>query len=139
MSSFVRGEATGLDTAAKGVMLAAGDRLTYDRLVVATGSQMRRPPVPGAEAAFSVDTQADAIAFDKRLGEIVRDVAQPTIAVVGAAPNRATYCALRLRAHDDDQSVVGGADLVPGLIALLGATLDAGDGPTDRPDDEEEA
>ena len=39
----------------------------------------------------------------------------------------ATYCALRLRAHDDDQSVVGGADLVPGLITLLGATLDDDD------------
>ena len=36
----------------------------------------------------------------------------------------ATYCALRLRAHDDDQSVVGGADLVPGLLALLRATLE---------------
>jgi NADH:ubiquinone reductase (H+-translocating) len=81
---FVRGEAIGLDAAAKIVTLAAGDRLAYDRLVVATGSRMRRPPVPGAETAFSVDTQADAIAFDRRLGEIVRDVAKPTIAVVGA-------------------------------------------------------
>jgi hypothetical protein len=26
--------------------------------------------------------------------------------------------------HDDDQSVVGGSDLVPELIALLGATLE---------------
>src|SRR5712672_839623 len=52
---FVRGEAIGLDTAAKAVTLAAGDRLahdrldhdrlTYDRLVVATGSRIRRPPV----------------------------------------------------------------------------------------------
>jgi NADH dehydrogenase len=82
--SFVRGEAIRLDTAAKTVTLAAGDRLAYDRLVVATGSRMRRPPVPGAEAAFSVDTQAEAIAFDRRLGEIARDVAEPTIAVVGA-------------------------------------------------------
>jgi NADH dehydrogenase len=82
--SFVRGEAIRLDTAAKAVTLAAGDRLAYDRLVVATGSRMRRPPVPGAEAAFSVDTQAEAIAFDQRLREIVRDVAEPTIAVVGA-------------------------------------------------------
>ena len=46
---FVRGQATQLDTAAKTVTLAAGDRLPYDRLVVATGSRMRRPPVPGAE------------------------------------------------------------------------------------------
>jgi hypothetical protein len=44
--------------------------------------------------------------------------------VVGVTRAGATYCALRLRAHDDDQSVVGGADLVPELIALLGATLE---------------
>jgi len=82
--SFVRGEASRLDTAAKTVTLAAGDRLAYDRLVVATGSRMRRPPVPGAETALSVDTQVEAIAFDRRLGEIARDIAEPTIAVVGA-------------------------------------------------------
>jgi hypothetical protein len=44
--------------------------------------------------------------------------------VVGVTRAGASYCALRLRAHDDDQSVVGGADLVPELIALLGATLE---------------
>src|SRR5258708_33525794 len=44
--SFVRGEAIRLDTAAQGVTLAAGDRLAYDRLVVATGSRMRRRPGP---------------------------------------------------------------------------------------------
>src|SRR5215510_12285589 len=81
--SFVRGAAIGLDTAAKTVTLATGDRLAYDRLVVATGSRMRRPPVPGAETAFSVDTQAEAIAFDRRLDEIARNVAEPNIAVVG--------------------------------------------------------
>ena len=41
----------------------------------------------------------------------------------GVMRSGATYCALRLRAHDDDRSVVGGADLVPGLVSLLGATL----------------
>ena len=44
--------------------------------------------------------------------------------VVGVTRAGSSYCALRLRAHDDDQSVVGGADLVPELIALLGATLE---------------
>ncbi len=39
--------------------------------------------------------------------------------VAGATRAGSTYCALRLRAHDDDQSVVGGADLVPGLLELL--------------------
>lgn len=45
--------------------------------------------------------------------------------VAGVTRHGATYCALRLRSHDDDQSVVGGTDLVPELIALLGDTLDA--------------
>jgi hypothetical protein len=44
--------------------------------------------------------------------------------VAGATRAGATYCALRLRAHDDDQSVVGGADLVPVLLQLLVATLE---------------
>ena len=44
--------------------------------------------------------------------------------VVGVTRAGSSYCALRLRAHDDDHSVVGGADLVPELIALLGATLE---------------
>jgi hypothetical protein len=43
--------------------------------------------------------------------------------VAGATRAGATYCALRMRAHDDDQSVVGGADLVPELLELLRATL----------------
>ena len=44
--------------------------------------------------------------------------------VAGVTRAGATYCALRLRAHDDDQSVVGGVDLVPQLLQLLGATLE---------------
>ncbi|WP_201931649.1 PPA1309 family protein [Nocardioides donggukensis] len=44
--------------------------------------------------------------------------------VAGVTRAGATYCALRLRAHDDDQSVVGGTDLVPELLELLGNTLD---------------
>src|SRR5690242_6355339 len=81
---FVRGEAIVLDTAARTVTLVSGDRLRYDRLVIATGSRMSRPAVPGAEQAYSVDTQAEAIAFDRRLIEIARDIDEPRIAVVGA-------------------------------------------------------
>ncbi len=44
--------------------------------------------------------------------------------VAGATRAGATYCALRLRAHDDDQSVVDGTELVPGLLDLLRSTLE---------------
>jgi hypothetical protein len=53
--------------------------------------------------------------------------------VAGATRGGSTYCALRLRAHDDDQSVVAGIDLVPALLQLLVATLDE----TDDPEHEE--
>ena len=49
-----------------------------------------------------------------------------------ATRDGATYCALRLREHDDPQSVLEGPDLVPALLELLQATLAAG-GSTDAP------
>jgi hypothetical protein len=43
-----------------------------------------------------------------------------------AAANRegATHCAIRLKSHDDDQSVVESPDLVPALLELLLGTLE---------------
>jgi len=130
--SFVRGEATRLDTAAKTVTLATGDRLAYDRLVVATGSRMRRPPVPGAEAAFSVDTQAEAMAFDRRLGEITRDVAEPTIAVVGAG-----FTGIELVLELRDRLLAHGADGAERLRIVLidrAETIGPELGPGPRPE-----
>ena len=43
--------------------------------------------------------------------------------VAGVTRAGASYCALRLRAHDDEQSVVNGTELVPGLLDLLHETL----------------
>jgi NADH:ubiquinone reductase (H+-translocating) len=111
---FVRGAAVGLDTTARTVTLAAGDTLAYDRLVVATGSRMRRPPVPGAEAAFSVDTQGEAIAFDRALAEIARDVAEPTIAVVGAG-----FAGIELALELRDRLVAHGADAAAERLRIV--------------------
>ena len=44
--------------------------------------------------------------------------------VVGATRGGSTYCALRLRSHDDDLAVLQGRDLVPALLELLQATLE---------------
>jgi hypothetical protein len=43
--------------------------------------------------------------------------------VVGVLRDGSSACALRLRSHDEDHEVITGPDLVPGLIAGLGATL----------------
>jgi NADH:ubiquinone reductase (H+-translocating) len=129
---FMRGAAVVLDTAAKTVTLAEGDHLAYDRLVVATGSRMQRPKVAGAEAAFSVDTQADAIAFDRRLREIARDVAQPTIAVVGAG-----FAGIELALELRDRLVAHGANVAAERLRIV--LIDRADtigpelGPTPRP------
>ena len=44
--------------------------------------------------------------------------------VAGVLRDGATYCALRLRAHDEETSVLTGDDLVPALLALLQETLE---------------
>ncbi|WP_347965534.1 FAD-dependent oxidoreductase [Mesorhizobium sp. CC13] len=103
--AFVPGEAVGLDALARTVKLSGGGRLVFDRLIVATGSRMRRPPVTGADAAFSVDTQAEAVAFDRRLGDLVREVASPTIAVVGAG-----FTGIELALELRDRLVAHGGD-----------------------------
>ncbi|WP_110241799.1 PPA1309 family protein [Nocardioides gilvus] len=61
-------------------------------------------------------TEAAAFARQHPLRQEVRMVA-------GATRTGSTYCALRLKAHDDEQSVVDGTDLVPGLIELVLGTL----------------
>lgn len=66
--------------------------------------------------------EAERFAHEHPLRQEVRIVA-------GATRAGATYCALRLRSHDDDQSVVDGTDLVPGLLELLQGTLN--DDPAD--------
>ncbi|WP_310962413.1 PPA1309 family protein [Nocardioides terrisoli] len=49
--------------------------------------------------------------------------------VAGATRAGGSWCALRLRSHDEPQSVLVGDDLVPGLLELLHATLEPEPGP----------
>ena len=73
---------------------------------------------PGADADLPDDpAAAEAYAAGHPDRQEVRMIAGVTRA--GAA-----FCALRLRSHDDPQSVVSGPDLVPQLLELLRATLE---------------
>ncbi len=74
---------------------------------------------PGVDGEIPQDA-AEAAAFAQNHPD-----RQEVRMVAGATRAGATYCALRLKSHDDDQSVVDGTDLVPGLLQLLLATLDA--------------
>jgi NADH:ubiquinone reductase (H+-translocating) len=69
---YVQGTIETVDTGSRmlDVAPAKGTRetLSYDRLIVASGSQLFRPSIPGlAEHAFSVDQLDDAIALDRHL------------------------------------------------------------------------
>jgi NADH dehydrogenase len=69
---YVQGSAETIDTKTHTVQITtpkgARKTLSYDRLVIATGSRLFRPNIPGlAEHGFSVDSLDDAIALDKHL------------------------------------------------------------------------
>jgi NADH dehydrogenase len=88
---YVQGSAETIDTKLHtvGVVGTNGIRkaLPYDRLVVATGSQLFRPNIPGlAEYGFSVYELEDAIALDRHLhglADLPSSKARDTVVVAG--------------------------------------------------------
>ncbi|MGH3505427.1 MAG: PPA1309 family protein [Nocardioidaceae bacterium] len=73
---------------------------------------------PEAEADVPGDpTLASSFAAEHKDREDVR-------LSVGALRSGEAHCVLRMRSHDDDNSLLHGADVVPGLVAALRETLD---------------
>ncbi|WP_067677676.1 NAD(P)/FAD-dependent oxidoreductase [Nocardia miyunensis] len=82
---------TGIDTDRRTVTGVGSDgrgiQSDYDRLILATGSQLTRPRLPGAELMHDVDTLPAAAALDAhlhRLPEIPSGEGRFTVVVVGA-------------------------------------------------------
>src|SRR4030095_1810750 len=107
--AYVQGSAETIDTKSCMAQIAtakgARKTLTYDRLVVATGSRLFRPNIPGlAEHGVSVDSLDDAIALDKHLHNLVDRPAmngRDTVVVAGGGftgIEAATELPARLRA-----------------------------------------
>jgi NADH dehydrogenase len=121
--AFHEGEVTGLDAGARTVALADGRQLAGRSVVVTTGSRMRRPRFEGAALAHSIDTQAEAVALDRRLAEIARTEAEPRLAVVGAGFT-GIELVLELR---DRLALLGGAALGErARLVLVDAAADPG-------------
>jgi NADH dehydrogenase len=106
---YVQGSAETIDTKSRTVEVVtakgAKKSLSYDRLVVATGSRLFRPNVPGlAEHGFSVDQLDDAIALDRHLHSLADRPAKngrDTVVVAGGGftgIETATEMPARLRA-----------------------------------------
>ncbi|CAJ92878.1 NAD(P)/FAD-dependent oxidoreductase [Cupriavidus necator] len=91
---FIQGLVERIDVVSQKVELVGlgGDtsrrKLGYDRLVLAAGSRLFRPQIPGLEQhSFNVDQVADAAALDAHLASLARrpeSVARNTVVIAGA-------------------------------------------------------
>ena len=82
----IAADVTEIDAAAATVSTSDGATHGYDRLVLAVGSKVAKPDLPGlAEFAFDVDTYDGATRLQKHLrGLDAADPASATAVVVGA-------------------------------------------------------
>jgi NADH:quinone reductase (non-electrogenic) len=88
---YVRGRAEAVNTSCGSVVVATPgvgwSSIPYDRLIVATGSRLFRPRIPGlAEHAFSVDSLDDSAALDRHLESLASrpaSDARNTVVVAG--------------------------------------------------------
>lgn len=130
---FVKGSADRIDTASKQVTYSdafgAQGTLSYDRLVLAAGSRVLRPPLEGIiEHAFDVDSIEEAARLEdhiKSLKNLPHSAACNTVVVAGGGftgIETATEMPARLRAvlGDDAQIRVIVVDRAPQIAATLG-------------------
>jgi NADH dehydrogenase len=79
---------TGIDASAATVSTADGGTLGYDRLVLAAGSSVAKPDLPGlAEFGYDIDTYDGAMRLQKHIRDLAahpKDPATATAIVVGA-------------------------------------------------------
>ena len=126
---FEQGEIISIDTAGAEVQFGGSARVSYDRLVLATGSQLARPAGALGAYGFDIDTLAGAAAFDRHLHELA---ARPesegrwTVVIAGGGftgIELATALPERLR------EIAGGATvrvMVVDCASQIGASLGAG-------------
>jgi NADH:ubiquinone reductase (H+-translocating) len=86
--AYVATEVTAIDTDARTVTASGGETYSYDRLVLASGSHVFKPDIPGLRKfGFDVDTYDGAIALQRHMQKLAGDPptqAAATVVVVGA-------------------------------------------------------
>ena len=106
---YLQGSVETIDTAARTVEILGPDgarsTVPYDRLVLATGSRLFRPDIPGlAKHGFSVDQLDEAVALDRHIHSLAdrpSSASRNTVVVAGGGftgIEAATEMATRLRA-----------------------------------------
>jgi NADH dehydrogenase len=111
--AHVAAEVTGIDTGARTITTSSGATYGYDRLVLASGSHVVKPDIPGLrEFGFDVDTYDGATALQRHLRELADDSptsAAATVVVVGAGLTgieAASELPIRLRALFSRRGVI---------------------------------
>ncbi len=111
---FVQGWVSAIDSAKQTVTYRdnnhAEQQLSYSRLILASGSQVNRPPLSGIEHAFDVDSLQHAVALERHLhslGDLPDSPARNTVVVAGGGftgIETATELPARLRAILGEQA-----------------------------------
>lgn len=109
-----RVEAIDVDKRTVSARTGEGQSVTasYDRLVLATGSQLVAPNFPGAEQVFDIDTIDAAVALDSHLHQLPQRAPSParfTVVVVGAG---FTGLEIATELVDRLRDIAGSADAV---------------------------
>lgn len=134
--TFIKGHAQTIDVEGRTVRYTDADgqprQIGYDRLVLAAGSQVARPPVPGlAEHTFDVDQMESAMRLEQHLVGLTKQPASPardTVVVCGGGftgIETATEMPTRLRTilGEDAPVRVVVVDRGPSIGAALGAGI----------------
>jgi NADH dehydrogenase len=131
------GAVTSIDTEGQSVTLSdGGGQIAYDRLVLATGSVLRRPPIDGAERhGFDNDTWSQAMVLEQHLAATLGGPPPPggdTFVVIGAGFTGieiATEMRTRIAKHAGKVRAEAARVVLLDRTAQVGAKL----GPNPRP------
>jgi len=94
-------------------------QIEWPEEVAGCAAVVERLVLPPEADANIPDDRAEAVEYAATHPE-----RQEVRIVAAATRDGQSFCALRLRSHDDDESVLGGPDLVPPLLQMLHATLE---------------
>lgn len=136
--AFVEGAARKIDTNRRDVTVESGDEtvktLPYDRLILATGGELRELPISGlAENSFNIDTYDTAVALDVHLQKIVQTPDIPghnCFVIVGAGMcgiEMSTEMRNRIELHSDAATAQAARVVLLERAEMVGPEF--GDGP----------
>lgn len=132
--THIAAEVTGIDTTARTVATSDGATYPYDRLVLASGSRVVKPDLPGLrEFAFDVDTYDGALALRDHLRGLANGsptAEAGTVVVVGAG---LTGIEVACELPDRLRRLFAGSGVAPRVVLLDRSRIGSDMGASARP------